>query len=116
MKIKQKIICLILTLTSISSYTSNQDIFQGSWYSKGIVYSFVNDSLYIDEIGNEGDVYTYNCKDGVIDTVVSFGDEFSFKIDKISSNKIKIKFDGEKSFVLNKIFNYDLDNMKFKKY
>ena len=114
MKIKQKIIYLVLTLTSISSYASKQDIFQGSWYSEGVVYSFVNDSLYIDEIGNEGDVYTYNYKDGVINTVSSFGDKFSFKIDKISSNKIKIKFDGEKSFVLNKIFNYDLDNMKFK--
>lgn len=114
MKIKQKFICLVLMLASISSYAAKQDIFQGSWYSEGVVYSFVNDSLYIDEIGNEGDVYTYNYKDGVINTVSSFGDEFSFKIDKISSNKIKIKFDGEKSFVLNKVFNYDLDNMKFK--
>ena len=114
MKNKQKIIYLVFMLASISSYAVKQDIFQGSWYSEGIVYSFVNDSLYIDEIGNEGDVYTYNYKDGVINTVNSFGDEFSFKIDKISSNKIKIKFDGEKSFVLNKIFNYDLDKMKFK--
>lgn len=114
MKIKQKIICLVLALASISSYAAKQDIFQGSWYSEGVVYSFVNDSLYIDEIGNEGDVYIYNYKDGVINTVSLFGDEFSFKIDKISSNKIKIKFDGEKSFVLDRVFNYDLENMKFK--
>ena len=114
MKIKQKIICLVLALASISSYAAKQDIFQGSWYSEGVVYSFVNDSLYIDEIGNEGDVCIYNYKDGVINTVSLFVDEFSFKIDKISSNKIKIKFDGEKSFVLDRVFNYDLENMKFK--
>ena len=114
MKNKQKIIYLIFMLASISSYAAKQDIFQGSWHSEGVVYSFVNDSLYIDEIGNEGDVYTYNYKDGVINTVSSFGDEFSFKIDKISPNKIKIKFDGEKSFVLDKVLNYDLENMKFK--
>lgn len=115
MKNKQKIIYFIVfILASISSYAAKQDIFQGSWYSKGIVYSFVNDSLYIDEIGNEGDVYTYNYKDGVINAVSSFGDEFSFKIYKISSIKIKIEFDGEKSFVLYKVFNYDLENMKFK--
>lgn len=111
---KQKIIYLIFMLASISSYAAKQDIFQGSWHSKGVVYSFVNDSLYIDEIGNEGDVYTYNYKDGVINTISSFGDKFSFKIYKISPNKIKIKFDGEKSFVLDKVFNYDLENMKFK--
>lgn len=114
MKNKQKIIYLVFMLASISSYAAKQDIFQGSWHSEGVVYSFVNDSLYIDEIGNEGDIYTYNYKDGVINTVNSFGDRFSFKIDKISPNKIKIKFDGEKSFVLDKVFNYDLENMKFK--
>ena len=40
----------------------------------------VNNSLYIDEIGNEGDIYTYKYKDGVISTVSSFGDKFKFKI------------------------------------
>ena len=94
MKNKQKIIYLIFMLASISSYAAKQDIFQGSWHSEGVVYSFVNDSLYIDEIGNEGDIYTYNYKDGVINTVSTFGDKFSFKINKISPNKIKIKFDG----------------------
>ena len=48
MKIKQKIINLVLMLASISSYAAKQDIFQGSWYSEGVVYSFVNDSLFID--------------------------------------------------------------------
>ena len=101
-------------LASISSYAAKQDIFQGSWYSEGVVYSFINDSLYVDEIGNEGDIYTYKYKDGVISTISSFGDKFSFKIYKISNNKIKIKFDGEKSFTLKRVFNYDLENMKFK--
>ena len=114
MKNKQKIIYLVFMLASISSYAAKQDIFQGSWHSEGVVYSFVNDSLYIDEIGNEGDVYIYNYKDGVINTVSSFGDKFSFKIDKISPNKIKIKFDGEKSFIVDNVFNYDLENMQFK--
>lgn len=114
MKIKQKIICLVLTLASISSYAAKQDVFQGSWYSEGVVYSFVNDSLFIDELDNEGNVYIYKYKDGVINIVSLFGDEFSFKIDKISTNKIKIEFDGEKPFVLEKVLNYDVKNMKFK--
>ena len=101
-------------LASISSYAAKQDIFQGYWYSEGVVYSFINDSLYVDEIGNEGDIYTYKYKDGIIIAISSLGDEFSFKIDKISSIKIKIKFDGEKSFILKRVFNYDLENMKFK--
>lgn len=108
------IIYIVLMLASISSYAAKQDIFQGSWYSEGVVYSFINDSLYVDEIGNEGDIYTYKYKDGIIIAISSLGDEFSFKIDKISSNKIKIKFDGERPFVLDKVFNYDLDKMEFK--
>ena len=114
MKIEQKLICLVFTLASISSYAAKKDIFQGSWYSEGVVYSFVNDSLFIDELDNEGNVYIYKYKDGVINIVSLFGDEFSFKIDKISPNKIKIKFDGEKPFVLEKVLNYDVKNMKFK--
>lgn len=105
---------IVLMLASISSYAAKQDIFQGSWYSEGVVYSFINDSLYVDEIGNEGDIYTYKYKDGIITAISSLGDEFSFKIYKISHNKIKIKFDGEKSFILKRVFNYDLENMKFK--
>lgn len=105
---------IVLMLASISSYAAKQDIFQGSWYSEGVVYSFINDSLYVDEIGNEGDIYTYKYKDGIIIAISSLGDEFSFKIDKISSDKIKIKFDGERPFVLDKVFNYDLDKMEFK--
>ena len=103
---------IVLMLASISSYAAKQDIFQGSWYSEGVVYSFINDSLYVDEIGNEGDIYTYKYKDGIITAISSLGDEFSFKIDKISSDKIKIKFDGERPFVLDKVFNYDLDKME----
>ena len=105
---------IVLMLASISSYAAKQDIFQGSWYSEGVVYSFINDSLYVDEIGNEGDIYTYKYKDGIITAISSLGDEFSFKIDKISSDKIQIKFDGEIPFVLDKVFNYDLDKMEFK--
>ena len=60
MKIKQKLIYLVLALANVSSYASKQDIFQGSWYSEGVVYSFFNDSLYVDEIRNEGYIYTYN--------------------------------------------------------
>ena len=105
---------IVFMLASISSYAAKQDIFQGSWYSEGVVYSFINDSLYVDEIGNEGDIYTYKYKDGIITAISSLGDEFSFKIDKISSDKIQIKFDGERPFVLDKVFNYDLDKMEFK--
>ena len=108
------IIYIFFFLVSISSYAAKQDVFQGSWYSEGVVYSFVDDSLYIDEIGNEGDIYSYKIEDGIVNAISSFGDEFSFEIDKISPNEIEIKFDGEKPFVLDKVFNYDLENMQFK--
>ena len=108
------IIYILFFLVSISSYAAKQDVFQGSWYSEGVVYSFVDDSLYIDEIGNEGNIYSYKIEDGIVNAISSFGDEFSFEIDKSSPNKIGIKFDGEKPFVLDKVFNYDLENMQFK--
>ena len=117
MKNKQKnifIIFLMFMLTSIMAYASNKDVFQGSWYSEGVVYSFVNDSLYIDELGNEGDVYTYKYENGIVHSENIFGDELSFKIDKISPNKIKITFEEEKPFIMKRVFNYDLDNMRFK--
>ena len=108
---------IILLIGFISFYIygfgSKHDVFQGSWISNSVVYSFQNDSLYVDEINNEGDVYKYNYRNGIVKVIDSFGDEFYFKIDKISDNKLKIQFEGEKPFILNKVTNYDLDKMSF---
>ena len=98
---------------SLSTYATKQDAFQGSWYSDGIVYSFDNDSLYIDELGNEGDVYIYEYIGGTINAINSLGDEFSFKIHKISPDEIEISNEAQ-LFTLNRIFNYDLENMRIK--
>lgn len=106
---------LICIIFGFSLFTNKHDSFKGSWISNSTVYSFKNDSLYVDEINNEGDVYKnvykYNYKNGVIKAIDSFGNEFCFKIDKISNNKLKIQFEGEKPFILNKVINYDLDKM-----
>ncbi len=104
---------LICIIFGFSIFANKHDAFQGSWISNSTVYSFQNDSLYVDEINNEGDVYKYNYKNGIIKAIDSFGDEFYFKIDKISNNKLKIQFEGEKPFILNKVSNYNLDKMSF---
>ena len=110
----KRIILLIGVISFyIYSFGSKHDVFQGSWISNSVVYSFQNDSLYVDEINNEGDVYKYKYQNGIVKVIDSFGDEFYFKIDKISSNKLKIQFEGEKPFILNKVTNYDLDKMSF---
>ena len=48
---------LICIIFGFSLFTNKHDAFQGSWISNSVVYSFQNDSLYVDEINNEGDVY-----------------------------------------------------------
>lgn len=67
----------------------------GSWKIENVVYTFTNDSLYVDEIGNEGDEYTYSVKkvdDFIIVTAISdyFIDTFKFIVNCLSSEKMRI--------------------------
>lgn len=71
----------------------------GTWKIENILYTFTNDNLYIDEIGNEGDEYTYSVKiidDFIIVTAICeyLDDTFKFIISCLSPEKMRI-------FVLN---------------
>ena len=85
-----------------------------SQINKNIVYSFVKDSLYIDEIGIEGDVYVYDYakNDSTVKAYNDF-DEINFKVLYNDNDTIRIKYiDSEKIYTFVKINNYDIHNMK----
>ena len=86
----------------------------GSYINKNIVYSFVKDSLYIDEIGIEGDAYVYDYakNDSTVKAYNDF-DEINFKVLSNDNDTIRIKYiDSEKIYTFVKIDNYDIHNMK----
>lgn len=98
-------------LSIISVYCAE---INGSYINKNIVYSFVKDSLYIDEIGIEGDAYVYDyIKDDSIVRAYNDLDEINFKVLHNDNDTIKIKYiDSEKIYTFVKINNYDIHNMK----
>ena len=98
-------------LSIISVYCAE---INGSYINKNIVYSFVKDSLYIDEIGIEGDVYVYDYakNDSTVKAYNDF-DEINFKVLSNDNDTIRIKYiDSEKIYTFVKINNYDIHHMK----
>ena len=98
-------------LSIISVYCAE---INGSYINKNIVYSFIKDSLYIDEIGIEGDVYVYDYakNDSTVKAYNDF-DEINFKVLSNDNDTIRIKYiDSEKIYTFVKINNYDIHNMK----
>ena len=98
-------------LSIISVYCAE---INGSYINKNIVYSFVKDSLYIDEIGIEGDAYVYDYakNDSTVKAYNDF-DEINFKVLSNDNDTIRIKYiDSEKIYTFVKINNYDIHNMK----
>ena len=98
-------------LSIISVYCAE---INGSYINKIIVYSFVKDSLYIDEIGIEGDAYVYDyVKDDSTVRAYNNLDEINFKVLYNDNDTIKIRYvNSEKIYTFVKINNYDIHNMK----
>ena len=98
-------------LSIISVYCAE---INGSYINKNIVYSFVKDSLYIDEIGIEGDAYAYDyVKDDSTVRAYNDLDEINFKVLYNDNDTIKIRYvNSEKIYTFVKINNYDIHNMK----
>ena len=105
---------LFFFLVCLSIVSVNCAEINGSYINKNIVYSFVKDSLYIDEIGIEGDAYVYNyTKDDSTFRAYNDLDEINFKVLYNDNDTIKIKYvNSEKIYTFVKINNYDIHNMK----
>lgn len=69
------------------------------WKNKKVICTFVDDSLYIDEIGNEGDCYTYE----LVDNCLYLTDELGYPSAKI----VIVKMTKKHVWIL-------IDNKKFK--
>ena len=105
---------LFLFVVCLSIISVNCAEINGSYINKNIVYSFVKDSLYIDEIGIEGDAYVYDyVKDDSIVRAYNDLDEINFKVLYNNNDTIKIRYvNSEKIYMFVKINNYDIHNMK----
>lgn len=105
---------LFLFVVCLSIVSVNCAEINGSYINKNIVYSFVKDSLYIDEIGIEGDAYVYDyIKDDSIVRAYNDLDEINFKVLHNDNDTIKIRYvNSEKIYTFVKIYNYDIHNMK----
>lgn len=105
---------LFLFVVCLSIISVNCAEINGSYINKNIVYSFVKDSLYIDEIGIEGDAYVYDyTKDDSTVRAYNDLDEINFKVLHNDNDTIKIKYvNSEKIYTFVKIDNYDIHNMK----
>ena len=70
------LVALFIATTCFGCNTiSNHEV----WKNKKVAYTFVDDSLYIDEIGNEGDCYTYK----LIGNCLYLTDELGYPSTKI---------------------------------
>ena len=84
---------LFLFVVCLSIISVNCAEINGSYINKNIVYSFVKDSLYIDEIGIEGDTYVYDyIKDDSIVRAYNDLDEINFKVLYNDNDTIKIRY------------------------
>lgn len=64
---KKKIAFLALALLVVFTTSCKpSNSLSGSWCCDQIVFTFDKDSLYIDEINNEGDCYKYYVSNGII--------------------------------------------------
>ena len=99
MKIIKALITLVTLLIATTCFGGNTINNHEVWKNKKVIYTFVDDSLYIDEIGNEGDCYTYE----LVDNCLYLTDELGYPSTKI----VIVKMTKKHVWIL-------IDNKKFK--
>ena len=62
MKIIKALITLVTLFIATTCFGGNTISNHEVWQNKYVRYTFVDDSVYVDEIGNEGDCCTYELK------------------------------------------------------
>ena len=99
MKIIKTLIVLVTLFIATTCFGCNTINNHEVWKNKKVIYTFVDDSLYIDEIGNEGDCYTYK----LIGNCLYLTDELGYPSAKI----VIVKMTKKHVWIL-------IDNKKFK--
>jgi len=79
MKIIKTLITLVTLFIATTCFGGNTINNHEVWQNKKVRYTFVDDSLYVDELGNEGDCYTYELKGNCL----YLTDELGYKSVKI---------------------------------
>ena len=74
MKIIKNFMVLVALFIATTCFGCNTINNHEVWKNKKVTYTFVDDSLYIDELGNEGDCYTYELVDNCLYLTDELGD------------------------------------------
>lgn len=74
MKIIKTLITLVTLFIATTCFGGNTISNHEVWQKKNVRYTFVDDSLYVDELGNEGDCYTYELVDNCLYLTDELGD------------------------------------------
>ena len=100
MKIIKNFMALVALFIATTCFGCNTINNHEVWKNKKVIYTFVDDSLYIDEIGNEGDCYTYE----LVDNCLYLTDELGYPSTKI----VIVKMTKKHVWILidNKIFKF----------
>ena len=99
MKIIKNFMVLVALFIATTCFGCNTINNHEVWKNKKVTYTFVDDSLYIDELGNEGDCYTYE----LVDNCLYLTDELGYPSAKI----VIVKMTKKHVWIL-------IDNKKFK--
>ena len=101
MKIIKTLITLVILFIATTCFGGNIINNHEVWQKKNVRYTFVNDSLYVDELGDEGDCYTYELKDNCL----CLTDELGYPSTKIVI--IEMAKDYVWILIGNELFNFE---------
>lgn len=89
----------LIILSSCSSKASNiKDEAQGVWTNDTINITFTSDTIYIDEIGNEGFGYTYTFQENTNTFVLSNDfDTFDIIVTKVTKDSLTYKIKEDRT-------------------